>query len=386
LITYHPKTKRLPTTIGTLLILAPLLFFKYKFFLLNFFKINHSFKQGSQLIPLGISFYTFQILALYLDVKRKKMEKINFLKYFNFISFFPQMSVGPILYLKEVNNQFLNIVLSKDKLSTGLMYLLFGLFKKKVIADTLLSFVENGYQNFDTASSFSTWIFTTAYSLQLYYDFSGYSNMAIGIALCLGIKLPINFDSPYKSYSVTEFWRRWHITLGRWLKDYIFIPLGGSKKILLVTYRNLMITFIIGGIWHGSSINFLIWGALHGFILCVERGLKIRLKKLLVWKFTSLLFIHITWVFFKSNTIDQSISIINNLFYNGTQSQGRALFTAEEILITLIICISTFVLPSIHKTIYTNFRFKTLLTSICFVIVILSLCNNTVNKFIYSNF
>ncbi|PPT04932.1 putative poly(beta-D-mannuronate) O-acetylase [Geitlerinema sp. FC II] len=232
---------------------------------------------GAIVLPLAISFFTFQQIAYLVDAYRGETKEYSFLKYSLFVSFFPQLIAGPIVHHDDVIPQFSKgkiLKFDSDDMAIGLTTFSIGLFKKVVFADTIATFAN---PVFDAAANGAQigfaqgWVGALAYTLQLYFDFSGYSDMAIGAARLFGIRLPLNFNSPYKSVSIADFWRRWHMTLSRFLRDYLYIPLGGNRKGETRRYVNLMVTMLLGGLWHGAGWTFVLWGGLHGFYLVVHR-------------------------------------------------------------------------------------------------------------------
>lgn len=296
-------------------------YFKYvDFFIEN---LNYFYSEGFDLLkltlPLAISFFTFQQIAYLVDSYNNKIEKQEFLNYALFVSFFPQLIAGPIVHHKEMMPQFSYLktkIINQKNILLGTFIFLIGLFKKVVIADTFAVWANNGFDNLEVLTFFEAWVTSLSYTFQLYFDFSGYSDMAIGVALLFNIKLPMNFNKPYLSTTIQEFWHRWHMTLSRFLKDYIYVPLGGNRLGKFSTYKNLMITFIIGGIWHGAGWTFIIWGALHGTALIVHRiwqSINIRLNNIIAW-FITFNFINITWVFFRANDVETAIRIIKSMF------------------------------------------------------------------------
>lgn len=211
-----------------------------------------------------------------------------------------------------LKNKLINI----DNIALGLFIFSIGLFKKVVIADSFALWATQGFDISYTLNMLEAWMTSLSYTFQLYFDFSGYTDMAIGVALLFNIKLPINFDSPYKATSIQDFWRRWHITLSRFLKDYIYIPLGGNRKGELRTYTNLFSTFLLGGIWHGAGWTFVLWGALHGFALVIHRAwqkIGLRMPTLLAW-FITFNFINIAWVFFRALNFEAAIKVLKGMF------------------------------------------------------------------------
>jgi D-alanyl-lipoteichoic acid acyltransferase DltB (MBOAT superfamily) len=279
------------------------------------------------LLPIGISFYTFQQIAFLVD-SYKESTRYNLLNYCLFVSFFPQLIAGPIVHHKEMMPQFDKPIDAKALMgdaSLGVFYFVSGLFKKVIIADNLSVFASPIFAVADGGGSvtfFEAWLGTLAYSLQLYFDFSGYSDMAIGLALLFGIKLPVNFNSPYKSRSIVEFWRRWHITLSTFLRDYLYIALGGNRRGKIMRYRNLLLTMAIGGLWHGAGWGFIIWGTLHGLFLCINHFsgfLRDRYKAWsgiitpLAWPLTLLAAI-LAWVPFRATTLDGTLTMWSAMF------------------------------------------------------------------------
>lgn len=309
-------------------------YFKYaNFFVDNvnwLFNTNLNF--GRILLPLAISFFTFQQIAYLVDAYRGETREYNFLHYCLFVTFFPQLIAGPIVHHREILPQFACekiYRLNLEHLAVGLTIFFIGLFKKVVIADNISQF---GTPVFDAAKANMTilfidaWSGSLAYTFQLYFDFSGYSDMAVGIARMFGILLPINFDSPYKAINIIDFWRRWHMTLSRFLRDYVYIPLGGSHNGTIQRYINLMITMLIGGLWHGAGWTFVIWGGLHGFYLSVNHGWQSLRKKFghnlqqstplgrLCSRIITFILVMISWVFFRAENLAAAANIISGMF------------------------------------------------------------------------
>ncbi len=296
-------------------------YFKYAdFFIENF---NFVFDRNVDLLhlalPLAISFFTFQQIAYLVDSYRKETKEYNFLNYAVFVTFFPQLIAGPIVHHKEMMPQFANTrnkVMNYKNIAMGLSIFTIGLFKKVVIADTFAIWATAGFDNSITLNFLEAWATSLSYTFQLYFDFSGYTDMAMGAALLFNIKLPINFNSPYKAKNIQDFWRRWHITLSRFLKDYIYIPLGGNRKGNFKTYNNLMITFILGGIWHGAGWTFIFWGFLHGFALVIYKvwsKLGLKVWACIAW-FITFNFINIAWVFFRAKEWDDAMKVLIGMF------------------------------------------------------------------------
>ncbi|MBI2381626.1 MAG: MBOAT family protein [Gammaproteobacteria bacterium] len=285
--------------------LALLAWFKYADFLIgNLNLLGAELPLLHLVLPLGISFFTFQKLAYLVDSYRRQVHDHGFNHYALFVTFFPQLIAGPIVHHGEVLPQF---TLSGEKpkwelMARGLFLFLIGLSKKLIIADEFAALANQGWASPERLSLLEAWATTGAYSLQLYFDFSAYSDMAMGAALMFNIHLPANFLAPYRALDIADFWRRWHITLGRFLRDYLYIPLGGSRHGRARTSLNLFITFFLSGLWHGAGWTFVLWGAAHGLAVAAHglwRGAGFRLPKALAW-FCTLLFVHLAWVLFRA--------------------------------------------------------------------------------------
>jgi len=306
---------------GIVINIALLGYFKYADFLIENFNLalGSDVKLLHLALPLAISFFTFQQISYLVDSYRKETKEYDFLNYALFVTFFPQLIAGPIVHHKEMMPQFAkarNKIINYNHIAMGLFIFSMGLFKKVIIADTFAVWATQGFDVATTLNLFEAWATSLSYTFQLYFDFSGYTDMAIGAALLFNIKLPINFNSPYKATSIQDFWRRWHITLSRFLRDYIYIPLGGNRKGSVRTYTNLMATFIIGGIWHGAGWTFIFWGFLHGFALAIHRAwsnLGFKLWDWLAWIIT-FNFLNITWVFFRAKEWGDAIRVLNSMF------------------------------------------------------------------------
>ena len=261
--------KKLIFILGLIFNIGLLGYYKYTNFFINTFNniIGTEFNLINIILPLGISFFTFQQISYLINIYKNEEKVPDLLTYCLYVTFFPYVISGPICIYKEIINQFKeenNLKVNYDNIAKGSYIFCIGLFKKMVIANTISLFVDNGYNSILNLDCISTWIVVLSYTLQLYFDFSGYSDMAIGIAKMFNINLPYNFNSPYKATSVRDFWRRWHITLSNFLTKYIYIPLGGSKKGKIRTYINTIITFLVSGLWHGAAWTYIVWGLLHG--------------------------------------------------------------------------------------------------------------------------
>jgi alginate O-acetyltransferase complex protein AlgI len=346
-----PLRRRATGTLGVALNLAVLCYFKYTNFILD----SLNALTGAPLpfvniiLPLGISFFTFQQIAYLVDVMRGAKVERDIVSYTLFVSFFPHLIAGPLVHHAEMIPQFKRGRTGRSSVlaARGLAIFAAGLFKKVVIADNLAQFVSPVFAHLDAGGGVTTswaWLATSAYTLQIYFDFSGYSDMAVGLALLFGIRLPVNFRSPYKAASIIEFWRRWHITLSRFLRDYLYIPLGGNRLGEQRRYLNLLVTMLLGGLWHGAGLNFLIWGGLHGLYLCVNhlwqawRGGQVSASavglpakaiakgfatkgfatkgiavKGFSWAITFFAVV-LAWVFFRARTVDGAWQMLGGLF------------------------------------------------------------------------
>lgn len=309
--------------------LGLLCYFKYTNFLLECWAslTGASFSMLDIFLPVGISFFTFQSLSYTIDVYRREIKPLtNLLDYAFYVSFFPQLVAGPIVRARDFIPQIRRpLFVSDEMFGRGIFLIMSGLFKKAVISDYIsVNFVERIFDNPTLYSGVENLMGVYGYALQIYCDFSGYSDMAIGIALLLGFHFNINFDSPYKSASVTEFWRRWHISLSSWLRDYLYISLGGNRKGKVRQYVNLIITMFLGGLWHGASWNFVLWGVLHGVALAVHKfwmsltGRKKGEQSHGIRRFFGVVvtfhFVCFCWIFFRNADFATSVDMLRQIF------------------------------------------------------------------------
>ncbi len=314
------QRKKVVLTFGVAANLAAIGYFKYA----NFFLENISAMTGQDygvlddiFLPLGISFFTFQQIAYLVDCYKGVTKEYKFTHYALFVTFFPQLIAGPIVHHKDMMPQFLNPEKGNKLLGSialGITVFCIGLFKKVVIADymaTLATPVFSAAERGLPVTFFEGWAAALAYTFQLYYDFSGYSDMAIGLGLLFGVKIPVNFFSPYKATSIIDFWRMWHITLSKFLKDYVYIPFGGNRYGEVKRMRNIMLTMLIGGLWHGAGWTFVIWGGLHGLYLVVNhlwRQAGFAMNKIFGWGLTFVAVV-MAWVLFRAESLDGAVGM-----------------------------------------------------------------------------
>ena len=382
--------------------LALLCYFKYFDFLINNINLvlHTGFDTLKIALPLGISFFTFTQIAYLVDAYKREVKEYDFLNYSLFVTFFPHLIAGPILHHSEMMPQFKNLrkrVINHKNISLGLFLLAIGLFKKVIIADNLSPVVQDLFDVIPVLDFWEAWIGSLAYTFQLYFDFSGYCDMALGIAYLFNIALPINFNSPYKSENIQDFWRRWHITLSRFLKNYIYIPLGGNRAGEWKTYRNLFLTFLIGGIWHGANWTFVIWGVLHGCGICLHRFF--RKFNIQINKFAAIaatfLFVNISWVFFRSLSIHRAIDILKSMVgLNGINplviNKLRFSFESGSIKLSMILFCACIILVFFSKNStewaksFKPNKIYFLVTLTLLIISILSI--NKVSEFLYFQF
>lgn len=338
---------RLYLTLGVIGCLAVLATFKY----LNFFIDSAAALVGKTpeeigvhwrlILPIGISFYVFQAISYLVDVYRSDARAAHrLLDFAAFIALFPQLIAGPILRYKDLEDQFQHRSHSVTGFSEGLARFLIGLGKKVLLADSIAPLADAGF-GAENPTAMLAWLAAIAYALQLYFDFSGYSDMAIGLGRMMGFQFPENFRFPYISRSITEFWRRWHISLSTWLRDYLYIPLGGNRGSAARTYANLMIVMLLGGLWHGANWTFVIWGLWHGGLLAVERstGWAKHARHIAGARILTLLAVLLGWVMFRAGSVPEAIALyqgmagLNGLDLSLTEAR---ILTRESLVVTVI--------------------------------------------------
>jgi len=314
-----------------------LAFFKYGNFLVDnfayivsFFGVEFTPLKADIILPMGISFYTFQSMSYSIDIYRKQIKPAEkFTDFALYVTFFPQLVAGPIVRASFLLGQFVKPVkVSVEQFYWGLLMLTFGVFQKVVLADVILADVADKVFSAGAGlNPLDAWVGVLAFSGQIFFDFSGYSTCAIAIALTLGFVIPENFKSPYAAIGFSDFWQRWHISLSSWLRDYLYIPLGGNRLGLTRTHINLMITMTLGGLWHGASWNFVVWGGLHGLFLILERFFRARINfKINIWNglvlaLLTFVCINITWVFFRADTFTAAIDLLAAMFLLGGEGK-----------------------------------------------------------------
>lgn len=310
----HKKNpKKLLLILGICINIAIIFYFKYYDFFLENINIvfGKSFELKNIILPLGISFFTFQQISYMVDSYRGETKEYRLDEYALFVSFFPQLIAGPIVLHSEMIPQFRNQKnrsIIPENFSKGMYIFALGIFKKVIIADTFGKAVVLGFNDVGTLSSMEALIISFSYTFQLFFDFSGYCDMAMGISCMFNIELPINFNSPYKATSIVEFWDRWHMSLTRFLRTYIYIPLGGNRKGKLRTFLNVMIVYLVSGIWHGANWTFILWGLIHGILSCLNRLLKKpweKLGEITRWAITFML-VNMLWVLFRAEDISSA--------------------------------------------------------------------------------
>jgi len=355
-----PRRSFLLLAIAIVANLAVLGFFKYaNFFIENVNLLLGGLDRGTIrsldiVLPIGISFYTFTQIAFLVDSRQGKVKERNFIHYLVFVTYFPHLIAGPVLHHGQMMPQFAKLEIYRpnyDKIVIGLGIFVIGLSKKLLLADPLGSYADVVFEaaRHGTVSSFVTaWFGVLAYSLQIYFDFSGYSDMAIGLSLCFGIHLPINFNSPYKATSIIDFWRRWHMTLSAFLRDYLYIPLGGNRYGRLRRHQNLLVTMVLGGLWHGANWTFVLWGSAHGLLLTLNHLWRewngdrwtgrptSRVVSGASWLVTFVC-ICLTWVLFRADTVATALNIYRGLL------GGRFALEASQLYVAPILAIGVFI-------------------------------------------
>ncbi|HDP74383.1 MAG TPA: MBOAT family protein [Bacteroidales bacterium] len=417
-------SRKLLVALSVFVNLLVLSYFKYAYFFVdiinnvfgtNLTVVNHLALWGNALIstkfdtativlPVGISFYTFQTISYTVDVYRGKVAAVrNIIDFAFYVSFFPQLVAGPIVRAAEFIPQiYRRYDLSKNEFGHALYLILTGLVKKMVISDYLsVNFVDRVFDNPLSYTGFENLMATYGYAMQIYCDFSGYTDIAIGLALLLGFKLPINFNSPYKATSLTDFWHRWHISLSSWLRDYLYIPLGGNRKGRLRTYINLLITMLLGGLWHGAHLKFVVWGGIHGIGLAIEKLLSnFRLANIngerrtahLIWGIITFNVVSLSWIFFRANDFTSAIAMLHQIFKDfNFNTVSNIIIAYSDIFLILVLGYLVHLLPFDVKE-FIRGKFISmplavkLLTTLIVIITLIQIQNIELKPFIYFRF
>lgn len=394
------RVQRWAVAVSVVSNLALLSFFKYADFGIgNWNSLAALFPGGDAwllpplhiILPLGISFYTFQSMSYTIDVYRGDARGIrSFLDFACYVSMFPQLVAGPIVRFREVALQLRSRLHTLERFARGIAFFIVGAAQKLLLANPAGMVADWA---FDTPGRLPIdgWYGLLAYSFQIFFDFAGYSNMAIGLGLMLGFVFPRNFDVPYRSLSVTEFWRRWHISLSSWLRDYLYIPLGGNRKGTVRTYVNLMLVMFLGGLWHGASWTFILWGTIHGSFLALERWTKgwtrEHLPRFVQWGYTYLVVL-IAWVFFRSPSLSEAVSYLLSLVGAHPASSTAplirsAIYTPYHLLSLLVGAFVIAFAPSAYVWTREMTTGKWMTIALLFALSIMALTTQSYNPFIY---
>jgi len=337
----RPASRRTWMTLSIAVDLALLGFFKYyNFFASSLHTVIPSVAPPllDIVLPIGISFYTFHTISYIVDVTTGRITATsNLFEYLTYVSLFSQLVAGPIVRFREIEDDLEHIDARprEDFMARGLGFFVVGLIKKAVIADSIATYLDPLLASYGTLTTAGAWIAALGYTFQLYYDFSGYSDMAVGLGYLFGLHIPKNFDAPYRALNLRDFWRRWHISLSSWLRDYLYIPLGGSRLGAARTNVNLMVTMLLGGLWHGANWTFIVWGAYHGVLLIVDRALDPTLAKLpgLLRRLITFVLVVFSWVLFRSTSLDMAGHWAARMLGIGTGSQSAP--TALVVLVAM---------------------------------------------------
>ena len=369
-----------------------LFFFKYiNFFIENINSIfNMSLSYVKITLPLGISFYTFQTMSYTIDVflKKVKPEK-NIIDFGAFVCLFPQLIAGPIVKYTDINRELKSRKVNLDAIQEGIRLFILGLSSKVIIANNIGSlWTEVEVMGFSNISTILAWMGIIAFALQIYFDFSGYSLMAIGLGKILGFNFPINFNYPYESKSISEFWRRWHITLGQWFKEYVYIPLGGNRVRKVRLYFNLFIVWFLTGFWHGASYNFILWGLYFFILICIEKNglLNLLNKHKLISHIYTIFFILVGWVLFAVIDLNQIINFLKKMFIFNAGNEWIYYLRNYIITYTIAIIFSTSFLKKIYNKFVKSNIVDTIILITIFLLSIAYLVDSSYNPFLYFRF
>lgn len=387
------KTKKILLIVSVVVNLFILGFYKYTGFLMDILHIQSNLKIA---LPVGLSFFTFSELSYIFDVYNGKSKpQKNIILFTLYVSFFGKISMGPIVSYHEMEDQLTNRTLSKAQYASGMVLFSKGLIKKVLLADQL-SYVYSILQN--NTSTLGVWLLAISYMLQIYFDFSGYSDMAIGLSRFFGFDFKPNFDHPYTATSVQDFWRKWHISLSQWFRDYLYIPLGGNRVDKNTYIRNIFIVWFCTGLWHGANWTFILWGLYYGCLLLLEKFfLREKLEKLSkpISHVYTLLVVLIGWVFFMSPNITTAFSTLGKMISIGTttfaNNQAKFMLKSYFILFVLAILLSTKVYDRIQIFVYNQYKMKAVYTTwtiyiILFIVCIAFIVGGTYHSFLYFAF
>jgi D-alanyl-lipoteichoic acid acyltransferase DltB (MBOAT superfamily) len=355
------------------------------------------------ILPVGISFFSFQALSYTIDLYRHKTQPVlNIIDFGFYKSFFPQLVAGPIVRAAEfIPQMYADYALTTREMGHALFLILNGLMKKMLISDYIsINFVDRVFDNPLSYSGFENLMGVYGYALQIYCDFSGYTDIAIGLALLLGFRLPINFNSPYKATDLTDFWRRWHISLSSWLRDYLYIPLGGNRKGKFRTYLNLMATMLIGGLWHGANLRFVIWGGLHGMGLVMHklwnaifpRRQASKGLRLLFAQFFTFQFVCFAWIFFRASDMDGARNVLSQIFNHfGGYTVPAMVVSYANIFLIMALGFTVHWVPASFKEKYRGWFITTpmyakVIIIVLVVLVIFQVKSSVLQPFIYFQF
>lgn len=387
------KTKKILLIVSVVVNLFILGFYKYTGFLMDILHIQSNLKIA---LPVGLSFFTFSELSYTFDVYNGKSKpQKNIILFTLYVSFFGKISMGPIVSYHEMEDQLTNRTFSKAQYASGIVLFSKGLIKKILLADQL-SYVYSILQN--NTSTLGVWLLAISYMLQIYFDFSGYSDMAIGLSRFFGFDFKPNFDHPYTATSVQDFWRKWHISLSQWFRDYLYIPLGGNRVDKNTYIRNIFIVWFCTGLWHGANWTFILWGLYYGCLLLLEKFfLREKLEKLPkpISHIYTLLVILIGWVFFMSPNITTAFSTLGKMISIGTttfaNNQAKFMLKSYFLLFILAILLSTKVYDKIQIFVYNQYKMKAVYTTWTIYIILIIVCiafivGGTYHSFLYFAF